>query len=58
MKTKNILKYSLALILNIIPFFLSCLLYDGGIAIFMFLFMLQILIGMLNYKWTNKIILM
>ena len=49
-------KYIVALILNIIPFFLSCLLYEGGIAISIMLFILQILINMLNYKWTNKII--
>ncbi len=49
-------KYVVALILNIIPFYLSCLLYEGGLAIFIMLFILQILINMLNYKWTNKII--
>ena len=49
-------KYLLALFLNIVPFFLSCSMYDCGIAIFIMIFMLQILINMLNYKWTNKII--
>lgn len=49
-------KYIVALILNIIPFFLSCLLYEGGIAIFMMFLMLQILINLLNYKWTNRVI--
>ncbi|MBE7032536.1 MAG: hypothetical protein E7401_06200 [Ruminococcaceae bacterium] len=48
-------KYIVALILNIIPFFLSCLLYEGGIAISIMFFILQILINSLNYKWTNKI---
>lgn len=50
------IRYILALIINIIPFFLCCLLYEGGIAIFMMFLMLQILINLLNYKWTNKVI--
>ena len=49
-------RYILALIINIVPFLLSCLLYEAGIAIFMMFFMLQILLNLLNYKWTNKII--
>ena len=49
-------RYILALIINIVPFLLSCLLYEAGIAIFMMFFMLQILLNLLNYKWTNKAI--
>lgn len=49
-------KYIVALILNIIPFFLSCLLYEGGLAILMMFPILQILINWLNYTWTNKVI--
>ena len=49
-------KYTLALILNTIPFFLSCLLYDSGIVILMIISILQIIIIMLNYNWTNKIV--
>lgn len=49
-------KHLLVLFLNIAPFFLSCLLYEGGIAILVMLFMLQILINTLNYKWTAKVI--
>ena len=49
-------KYIVALILNIIPFFLSCPLYEGGIAILMMYPILQFLINGLNYKWTNKVI--
>lgn len=45
-----------ALIINIIPFFLSCLLYNAGIGIIMFFPILQILINLLNYKWTKKVI--
>lgn len=55
MKTKEILKYCLALFLNIVPFFLACFLYEGGAAIlFMFPFF-QILINTVNYKVTKKI---
>lgn len=49
-------KYIVALILNIIPFFLSCLLYESGFAIIIMFLMLQILINLLNYKWTNKVV--
>lgn len=49
-------KYILALFLNIVPFFLGCLLYDGGLAIFIMFLMLQILVNELNHKWTNKVI--
>ncbi len=48
-------KYIAALILNIIPFFLCCLLYEGGIAILIMFPILQFLINWLNYKWTNKV---
>ena len=49
-------KYILALILNIIPFFLSCFLYEGGIAISLMLPALQFLLNMLNYKWTKRLL--
>lgn len=49
-------RYILALIINIVPFLLSCLLYEVGIAIFMMFLILRILINLLNYKWTNKVI--
>ena len=48
-------KYMLALMLNIIPFFLSCFLYEGGIAILLMFPALQFLINTVNYKWTNKL---
>ena len=46
----------LALMLNIIPFFLSCFLYEGGIIILLMIPVLQFLINIVNYKWTNKIL--
>ena len=49
-------KYMLALMINIIPFFLSCFLYEGGIAILLIFPALQFLINILNYKWTKKIL--
>ena len=49
-------KYMLALILNITPFFLSCFLYEGGIAILLMLPALQFLLNILNYKWTKRIL--
>ena len=49
-------RYILALIINIVPFLLSCLLYEVGIANFIMFLMLKILINLLNYKWTNKIL--
>ena len=56
MKIKEISKYCLSLILNIAPFFLSCFLYEGGIAISLTFPALQFLINTVNYKQTNKII--
>ena len=56
MKKKEVLKYCSALIINIIPFFSCCLLCEGGIAIIMMFSIFQILINLLNYKWTNKVI--
>lgn len=49
-------KYCLALALNIIPFFLSCFLYEGGITVSLMLPIIQVLINLLNYKWTEKIL--
>ena len=48
-------KYILALILNIVPFFLTCFLYEGGIAISLMFPALQFLLNTLNYKWTKRI---
>ena len=49
-------KYILVLLLNIVPFFLSCFLYEGGIAILLMLPAIQFLINIVNYKWTKKIV--
>ena len=49
-------KYILALILNIVPFFLTCFLYEGGIAVSLILPIIQFLLNTLNYKWTKKIL--
>ena len=49
-------KYMLALMLNIIPFFLTCFLYEGGIVILLMFPVLQFLINIVNYKWTKKIL--
>ena len=49
-------KYIVALILNIVPFFLTCFLYEGGIAISLILPVIQILLNEQNYKWTKKIL--
>ena len=49
-------KYTLALLLNIIPFFLTCFLYEGGAAISSILPVLQILLNTLNFKWTKRIL--
>lgn len=49
------LKYILLLILNTVPFFLSCLLYEGGFVISLAFPVIQILINCLNYKWAKKI---
>lgn len=49
-------KYMMALMLNIIPFFLSCFLYEGGIIILLMFPVLQFLINIVNYKWTKKIL--
>ncbi|MBE7036463.1 MAG: hypothetical protein E7403_04140 [Ruminococcaceae bacterium] len=49
-------KYVLALLLNIIPFFLTCFLYGGGLAITLVLPGLQFLLNTVNYKWTKKIL--
>ena len=56
MNKKGILKYCLALVLNIVPFYLSCLLYRGGAAVMMLFPYLQIALNILNYKWTKRII--
>ena len=49
-------KYIFALMLNVILFFLCCFLYEGGIVIDMMFLILQFLINLLNYKWTDKVI--
>ena len=49
-------KYTLTLILNVVPFFLTCFLYEGGLAISLMLPTLQFLLNTLNYKWTKKIL--
>ncbi len=49
-------KYILALILNVVPFFLTCFLYEGGIAISLILPALQFLLNTVNYKWTKRIL--
>ena len=46
----------LALMLNIIPFFSTCFLYEGGIAVLLMLPALQFLLNILNYKWTKRIL--
>ena len=50
-------KYIVSLILNIVPFFLTCFLYEGGIAVSLILPIIQFLLNTLNYKWTKKILL-
>lgn len=54
--TNAMKKYLLALILNIIPFFLTCFLYGSGLAILVMILTFQYLINMVNYKWTKKIL--
>lgn len=49
-------KYILAIFLNIAPFLLSCLLYESGLVILLLFSVFQLMIGLLNYKWTNKVI--
>lgn len=56
MRLKEILKYCIVLIINIIPFFLSCLLYEGGGMITMTFPIIQGFINYYNYKCTNKVI--
>ncbi|MBQ8540008.1 MAG: hypothetical protein IJ435_00890 [Clostridia bacterium] len=53
---KKCFKYCLALIANIVPFFLGCFLYEGGITVSLMFPVIQVLINLLNYKWTEKIL--
>ena len=57
MKARFVLKYCLAVVINIIPFLLCSLLYRGGAYIILFLFpLLQLALAVLNFVWTKKII--
>ena len=42
--------------LNIIPFFLTCFLYEGGAVILLMFPVPQFLTNIVNYKWTKKIL--
>lgn len=50
------MKNILVLILNIVPFFLACFLYEGGVKAMLIFPFLQVLINLVNYKLTKKIV--
>ncbi len=49
-------RFCLALLISMLPFGLSCLLYQGGLAITMMVHVLQIFISALNFQWTKRIV--
>ncbi len=49
-------KYLFAVLINMVPFFLCCLLYAGGLGTIMLFPFFQFFINWLNCKWTDKII--
>ena len=56
MNKKQIVKYCIGLLLNIVPFILSCFLYGGGFAISLMFTALQFLINLYNYNYMKKML--